>query len=273
MRSATSGTMSATITAVDAPEAPPPSRQASTSVWRQLGLMMNWQLRRLAEVLPLLVLVQIMLAVATVAGYGMLVGDTDRVAGLHLATGAPTITLITVGLVLTPQMIGTAKAEGSLDWMRTLPVPREVFLIADLAVWTLIALPGVAIGVLAGSIRFDVSLRPAWWLAPVALLVSMTAAAVGYALASLMRPTLAQLVSQVLVFVVLLFTPISFPAERMPDWALSLHQWAPLRPMADLMRAGLAPSDFSATPRSWAVLGVWCAASVAAAGWSMRRRG
>jgi ABC-2 type transport system permease protein len=241
--------------------------------WRQFGLVVQWQLRRSIQALPLLVLVQVLLSVATIAGYGLLVGHPDHLAGLYLATGAPTVALITVGLVMTPQWVGQARTEGSLDWLRTLPVPREVFLLADLTVWTLIALPGLVLGVVAGSIRFDADLHPTWWLVPAALVVSLTSAAVGYAMATLLPPVIAQLMSQVLVFVVLLFTPISFPADRMPAWAQQLHEWLPLEPMAQVVRSGLAPQDFSVPGRSWVVLALWCVAAVTGAGLALRRRG
>ncbi|WP_159809817.1 ABC transporter permease [Cellulomonas citrea] len=248
------------------------SRRLADS-WSQTGLLIQWQLRRSAQALPLLVLVQIMLSVATIAGYGLLVGHPDHLAGLYLATGAPTVALITVGLVMTPQMVTQSRTEGSLDWLRTLPVPRSLFLVADLTVWTLIALPGLVLGIVAGAVRYDVDLAPTWWLVPAALLVSLTAAAVGYAMASLLSPMVAQLMSQVLVFVVLLFTPISFPSDRMPGWAQDLHAWLPLEPMAQVIRAGLAPHDFTVPGRSWVVLIVWCLASVIGAGAALRKRG
>ncbi len=40
------------------------------------------------------------------------------------------------GLVITPQVIADARKEGSLDWMRTLPVPRWSFFAADIAIHT-----------------------------------------------------------------------------------------------------------------------------------------
>ena len=125
---------------------------------RQGLLLLQWQLRRSLPYIPLLVVVQVALAVATVVGYGLLVGTPSPDVALYLATGAPTITLITVGLVMTPQMLAQAKTEGSLDWMRTLPVPRWTFLASDLLMWTLIALPGMVLGVVAGVLRFNVHL-------------------------------------------------------------------------------------------------------------------
>jgi ABC-2 type transport system permease protein len=239
---------------------------------RQGLLLLQWQLRRSLPYIPLLVVVQVALAVATVVGYGLLVGTPSPDVALYLATGAPTITLITVGLVMTPQMLAQAKTEGSLDWMRTLPVPRWTFLASDLLMWTLIALPGMVLGVVAGVLRFNVRLSIAPWVILAALLVSLTSASVGYAMASVLPPMLAQLLTQVLIFVVLLFSPVSYPASRMPEWLQTAHQFLPIEPMAQLVRAGLANADFTVPGRSIVVLGVWVCVAVAAALTALRRR-
>jgi ABC-2 type transport system permease protein len=238
----------------------------------QTLLLAQWQFRRQSTYLPLMVVVQVFMAVATVIGYGLLVGDPDPATALYLATGAPTVTLITIGLVVTPQLLSQSRTEGSLDWMRTLPVPRSLFLVSDLLVWTLLALPGMVLGVVAGVLRFDIDLSPAPWLVPGALLVSLTAAAVGYAMASLLAPAVASLTTQALVFVVLLFSPVSYPAERMPGWLQGAHDWLPIEPMAQLVRAGLVSDAFTLPARSLVVLLVWCVASVAGAVWALRRR-
>ncbi|GIG36178.1 ABC transporter permease [Cellulomonas pakistanensis] len=239
---------------------------------QQTLLLTQWQFRRQATMLPLLVLVQVFLAIATILGFGLVIGDPPPDQALYLATGAPTITLVMVGLVMTPQMLSQSRTEGSLDWMRTLPVPRGLFLVSDLLVWTLIALPGMVLGIVTGVLRFDVDLSPAPWLVPATLLVSLTAAAVGYGMASLLKPTLAMLMTQVLVFVILLFTPVSYPADRMPAWLQAAHEWLPFEPMAQLIRSGLASDAFSMPGRSLVVLLAWCAASVAGATWALRRR-
>jgi ABC-2 type transport system permease protein len=239
---------------------------------RQGLLLLQWQLRRSLPYIPLLVVVQVALAVATVVGYGLLVGTPSPDVALYLATGAPTITLITVGLVMTPQMLAQAKTEGSLDWMRTLPVPRWTFLASDLLMWTLIALPGMVLGVVAGVLRFNVHLSIAPWVVLAALLVSLTSASVGYAMASVLPPMLAQLLTQVLIFVVLLFSPVSYPASRMPEWLQTAHQFLPIEPMAQLVRAGLANDSFTVPGRSIVVLGVWVCVAVAAALTALRRR-
>lgn len=238
----------------------------------QTLLLAQWQLRRQSQHLPLLVVVQVFVAVATVLGYGLLIGNPDPATAEFLATGAPTITLITVGLVMTPQMVVQGKTEGSLDWMRTLPVPRLGFLISDLLVWTLVALPGMALGIAAGVWRFDVHLSIAWWFIPAAILVSLTAAAVGYAMATLLPPAVAMLMTQALIFVVLLFSQVSYPADRMPHWLQEAHLWLPIEPMAQLIRSGLAQDSFTMPVRSMIVLLAWACFAVTGAAFALQRR-
>ena len=239
-----------------------------TSLWRQLGLLIQWQFRRSLPVLPLFIIVQTLLSVSMVLGYGLIAGHPDREASLYLAGGGPAIALISLGLIMTPQWVSQSRTEGSLDWMRTLPVPRIAFLLADLAIWTTLALPGLVVGVIVANARFDVDLAPQWWLVPGAVLVALTAACIGYAIATL----LAQILSQVLAFSIMLFSPVSFPADRLPDWAQEIHRWLPFEPMAQVVRAGLFSHDATMPARSWGLLGGWCLVTVAGASWALGRR-
>lgn len=239
---------------------------------RQYGLLTQWQLRRQSAALPVLVIVQALLAVGTVLGFGIIMGEMSGTAALFLATGAPTVTLITVGLVMAPQMLSQAKTEGSSAWMMTLPVPRLAFLAADLTVWTLVALPGTLLALVAGVARYGIELSIAPWALPAAVLVSLTAAAVGYAMAAVLPPTIAQLMTQLLIFAILLFSPITFPAERLPDWLAGLHRVLPVEPMAELIRAGLAQDAFAVPASSVAVLLAWCVGAVLLAAVALRRR-
>ena len=239
---------------------------------RQGLLLAQWQLRRQSAFLPLLVVVQVAMAVATVVGYGLLVGDPTPEVALYLATGAPTITLITVGLVMTPQMVAQTKTEGSFDWIRTLPVPRFLFLASDLAIWTVLALPGLVLGIIAGALRFHVTLTVAPWIGLAILFVSLTSAAVGYAIGTVLPPAIANLTTQLLLFLVLLFSPVSYPVDRMPDWLQTLHLFLPIEPMAQLMRTGLAGDTFSVPLRSMLVLAGWCVVAVLGALAALRRR-
>jgi len=242
-----------------------------TAVYQTL-LLTQWQFRRQAQTLPLLIIIQVIMAVATVIGYGLLVGDPSPEVALYLATGAPTVTLITVGLVMTPQVVAQSKTEGSFDWMRTLPVPRPAFLFSDLLMWSLLALPGMVLGIIAGALRFNITLSPAPWIVGAAVVVSVTAASLGYALATLLPPAVATLLTQAIIFGVMLFSPVSYPADRLPTWLATAHEFLPVEPMAQLIRAGLASNQFAVPGRSLVVLAVWCVAAVLGAVAALRRQ-
>ena len=98
------------------------------------------------------------------------------------------------------------------------------------------------------------------------------AAAVGEAMATLLPPAVAQIITRMLVFIVLLFTPVSFPADRLPGWLATAHEYLPVEPMAQLIRAALAQDHFSMPGRALVVLILWCLASVLGAVAALRRR-
>ena len=61
---------------------------------RQTLLLAQWQFRRHSVFMPLLVVVQVAIAVATVVGYGLLVGDPTPEVALFLATPVPAFGLL-----------------------------------------------------------------------------------------------------------------------------------------------------------------------------------
>lgn len=239
---------------------------------RSYTLLIQWQTLRLKGFLPLAIVVQVLFAFGIVVGYPLLFPEIDQLTVLFLATGAPAITLITMGLVALPQVVAQAKLEGTLEYMRSLPVPRLVYLLADLTVWLAIVLPGVVFAVLVGAWAFDLSLRVSLTIIPATLLVATTAAAVGYAMATVLPPMVAMLLTQVLVIGVLVFSPINFPAERLPEWLQSVHSVLPVQAMGDVIRGSLAADVFPLTIGPFLVLGTWCVAALALSYMTLRRR-
>src|SRR5699024_8320591 len=163
---------------------------------------------------------------------------------------------------------------GTFHYMRSMPVWRPLLLAADLTVWVIVALPSVAVAVLVAVWRYDITLSLDWpVLISATVLVTVTGTAVGYGLA-VTRPTmLAQLASQALVFFVLLFSPSTFPLTQLPQWFQSPHDWLPIRPGADLVRAGLAADSFTTSGRDLLALACWCAAGLAVSLRALVRRG
>lgn len=246
-------------TAVPIPR-PHPLAPVQVSLGTSFRTMMHWSLAATGAMLPLIVLIQAMLAAGIIIGFGFVIPDITPASALFLSSGAPTILLLTIGLVIVPQGVSRAKASGAFDYQRALPVARPLLLLVDLVVWALIALPGVAVGLLVAWLRFELTFSFDWPLLILAsLLVTTMATAVGYAIAVSLQPMLAQMVSQVLVFFVLLFSPITFPASQLPEWFQTVHVVLPIQPAADLMRAGIASGSFTADARDLLVLALWTA--------------
>jgi ABC-2 type transport system permease protein len=243
------------------------------SALRSYRLLVGWQARRMKMFLPLGILVQAMFAFGIVAGYPLLFPNIDKTTILYLATGGPAISLITMGLVAVPQLVAQARTEGTLDYMRSLPVPRMVYLLADLSVWLVVVLPGVVFAVVVGSIRFGLDLQVSPLVVPAVMLVALTATSIGYAMASLLPPMIANMATQVLVVFVLMFSPLNFPADRLPDWLAAIHRVLPIEAMGEVIRGTLASGAFPVTIGAFALLGAWCAATFAATSVVLTRRG
>jgi len=231
---------------------------AQVSLWSGFSALMRWSLAATGAMLPLIVVVQALLATGIVIGFGFVIPDITPDTALFLASGAPTILLLTIGLVIVPQGVSRARASGALDYQRALPVSRPLLLLVDLVVWTLIALPGVAIGLVVAWLRYDIAFSFDWPLLILAsVLVTTMATALGYAIAVTFPAMLAQLLSQVLVFFVLLFSPITFPASQLPAWFTAVHAVLPIQPAADLMRAGIASDVFPTRSGDLLILSLW----------------
>lgn len=243
------------------------------SALRSYLLLVKWQALRSKGFLPFAIIIQALFSLGIVIGLPLLFPQIDDTTILYLATGAPAITLITMGLVAVPQMVAQAKTEGTLDYMRTLPIPRVVYLLADLTVQLAIVLPGVVFGVVIAALWFDLPLRPSPLVVPSVVLVVLTATAVGYGLAAVLPPLMANLLSQVLVVLVFMFSPLNFPAERMPDWLAALHSVLPIQAMGEVLRGALAPQAFPLTAGAFAMLAAWAVGSFLVTWRILARRG
>lgn len=243
------------------------------STLRSYALLVRWNALRLKEFLPLAIVVQGLFALGIVVGYPLLFPELDQLTTLYLATGAPAITLITMGLVAAPQMVAQARTEGSYEYMRSLPVPRFLHLFADLTVWLAIVLPGVVFAIVLGAWRFSLDLDVSALVVPALALTTLTAASVGYAIASVLPPMVANIISQVLVVFTLMFSPLNFPAERLPDWLAAIHAVLPVQAMGELIRGTIAPATFPLEAGAFALLGAWAVGSFLVAWRVMERRG
>jgi ABC-2 type transport system permease protein len=229
--------------------------------WR---LLLRWQYLRFRPWLPMMMTIQVLLAVGVIYGLALLVPDIDRGTALYLATGAPTLSLLILGLNVVPQEVSMSRVNGRHDYWRALPVPRLAPLAAEVTFWLLIQLPGIAVALLVASIRFDVGLHLGWAVVPAILLVALTGASVGYGLAASLPPQVTGQITSFLSILVLLFSPINFPAERLPGFLQVLHRALPIQYMADVMRGSLTGRYDDPALLAFVVVACWCTAGLAA---------
>ena len=241
---------------------------------RSFALMTSWEMRNLRIYLPLALVVQVLIGGGMVVGLGFLIGELPAEVALYLVCGVTVVSMITIGMVMSPQIIAQQKQAGTYDYVWSLPVPRSATVAANLAVNTLIALPGLVTTLVIGSWRYAIELTPSLILAPATLLTLITAASVGMALAhGVPNPMVTGLITQILVFFILLFSPINFPPERLPGWMAAMHRFLPFQHSANVMRAGLTENLATDVGESFAILGAWALMSWLVTGWVVGRRG
>ena len=246
------------MTNVDAPHPGPVSLPRRFAWLRSWAGLVRWSVLRHKYLLPAFTAIQALFAVAIVYGLALLIPDVDAETARYLSSGAWTLGIIAVGCVLAPQITGTSKQEGLLDYQRTLPVARSAILLADAIVWNLAALPGIAVGMLAAAFRFGLDIH-------------VDAVTVGYAVAFWLPLTATSLVTQVIMIGGLLFSPITFPAERLPEWASTLHQFLPFAPIGDLVReAAFRAGDAQLT--NLLVIAAWTVLAYTTAYLALRKR-
>jgi ABC-2 type transport system permease protein len=239
---------------------------------RSYRLLLRWNLLQVRSTLPLLLVVQTLIGVGVVIGFSFLVPQMDAPTALYLATGAPTIALIIVGMVMVPQVVAQQKLTGVFDYVRAMPVPRLALVAADATVWVGVALPGLLASLGVAALRFDLTFTVSPLVVPAVLLVAASTVAVGYGVGYATKPAVASIISQMLIIVSLMFAPVNFPAERLPDWLAAAHRWLPFTYMAQAVRETLSvpPGGVPALP--FTVLAAWAAVGLAITYRVMTRR-
>ncbi|ASS74009.1 ABC transporter [Tumebacillus algifaecis] len=227
------------------------------TVLRQFNYVFQMQFLRNSGNLMFFSIIQIMVSLGIVIGFTYLFDNPEKNTILFLATGAPTLILIITGLVILPQQIANQKTEGYIEFIRTWPVNRGLVLAADTLSWLIITIPGIAISTLVAHYMFDPGYDISWTILPVIILIALTSIGVGYGFSYGLSPLASMALSQVLIFGALMFSPINFPMERLPEWLQTLHHILPLYSMAEVMRASMAQGAFTAGIEHYITLIIW----------------
>ncbi|AKK05057.1 ABC-type polysaccharide/polyol phosphate export systems, permease component [Corynebacterium mustelae] len=223
----------------------------------QLKHVLALQIRKQGSYLVVFTAIMIIIALGVVVGFSFLLSSPGGDELLYLATGAPTIVLIMTALVTVPMQNAGARLAGYIDFIKSLPVSRKQFLFADVLIWAAITVPAIVISVMVAHFVFKPGFSVSWTIVPVYLLVVASCFGIGYGYSFVMPAEPAMALSQVIAFTALMFSPINFPLERLPEWLQVVHLVLPLHHMAEVMRASLANATFSAHWGSYVILGVW----------------
>jgi ABC-2 type transport system permease protein len=240
--------------------------------FRSYFLMLKWVFLSNRPWLTLNLAVQLGIAVAFIFGIGYFYPSITPMIGKFLTTGSPTIVLLTVGLVVVPQVIANMRAEGTFDYIWSLPVPRMAHIAADASVMFGTMIPGILLSIILGKLHFGFSLQISWLVIPAVLLISSCATFVGYTIAfAVPKPMMVNVITQLTVFFVMMFSPVMFPAEQLPGFLQVIHRVLPIQYMANLMRGTLTDIPVN-LGLSFAVVGVWLVGTFALTYLMVRRR-
>jgi ABC-2 type transport system permease protein len=70
-----------------------------------------------------------------------------------------------------------------------------------------------------------------------------------------------------------MFSPLMFPAERLPGWLAAIHAILPVQAMGEVIRGTLAGNAFALDVWPFVVLSLWCAVTFTIAAVVLTRRG
>jgi len=233
------------------------------NIFKSYLLLMRWQLLRLRTILPIIMVIQMIVAVGTVYGLGYIFPVIDPLSAKYIVTGSTTMTLITLGLVMVPQNVAQMKMQKVFDYMWSLPVSRVIYLLVDFTIWTVIVSPGVILALILGSHKYSFELHISPLVVLAFILVSLTATAVGMSIAHLSSsPVLTGIITNVIIFSLFLFSPVNFPIERLPLVISKIHLVLPIKYMADLVRGTLTTGLVNKIVPAFLIVGAWCIVSM-----------
>lgn len=270
----TTSTTSALL-ATAGPAAGEPLEWRSGLLWwvRGYWLMVQWYIATLKMELPIILIIQVMFGAGMVVGFGLLLPEVSPELALYFATGGTVVVMMTIGLVMVPAIVAEEKAFGWYDFLWSLPVPRMANMLAAMTVYIVVAIPGMGIALGVAVLRYDIDLAISPQVVPLALLVLLTTSSIGFSIGHLSpSPVVTSAITNVLIFVLFLFSPVNYPAERLPGWAQSVHDWLPFEHAANAMRSSLTETLGEDVGRTVIILVAWAIGSWIATYWVLERR-
>ena len=235
--------------------------------------MLRFELMNLRAFLAIALVIQILTGAGMAYLYGFYMGEIPEAARLFIVTGIPALALVPIGLVMVPNAIMVHKIRDTYDFVWSLPVPRMTSAAATFTIFTGLALPGTGLALFLADLYYDVDLVWSWSFIPAVLLTSLMTTSVGFGMAhAIPEPRFTNLLTNIIMFLAILFAPIVVPISQFPDWWASVHRVLPFYHMAQVLRDSLSSGLVESVGASWMTLLAWTAGAWLLAGWVVGRR-
>jgi len=168
-------------------------------------------------------------------------GLSDRVSLIYIISGAAVFSVATEGIVTMSQRVGQMKKEGMLVYYASLPINKVAFIMALMFSRLIVILPGMLMPILVGPLLYNVNLEFSPWILILLPLSGLSLSAIGMAIGSLINSLeLIAVITNVLIFVLLMAAPVFIPAESLPLPLQILGYFLPPSYAADALRHTLA---------------------------------
>jgi ABC-2 type transport system permease protein len=248
-------------------------RGGARHLWAGYRHMLRYEVISTRTFLMFALVVQTVMGAGMGVMYGFYLGDLPSQAVTFLVAGVPALALFPLGFVLVPGNIANLRVSDTYDYLWSLPVPRVASAAATFTTYTAVALPGTVLALVISTLVYDVELRPNWGIVPAVLLSAAMATSVGYAVGHGMKDArMVNLVTNFLVFLILMFSPIVVPIDLFPGWFAAVHRVLPFWHVANLVRAGLTEGFVADVGASYVAVMAWTAGSMLVAARVIARR-
>jgi ABC-2 type transport system permease protein len=238
-----------------------------------LGLMLRFDMARARQWVAMMVIIQVLMGVGMALVYGFFYPRVSHLTAVYITTATPTLALIPLGFVMVPASVGQQRLEGTFDFTWSLPVPRSAQAASTFLLFTLLSLPGAVLALVVSAWHYGVTLSISPQLLPAIVLSAVMAVSVGFGMALVIaNPLLTNLITNALMFVVLLFSPIVFPADQLPGWLFGIDRVLPFYSMAQVIRAGLTTGLVTDLGTAYLILSGWTVAGWVMTAWVVGRR-
>lgn len=242
---------------------------------RGFAAMLRFELTSLRAFLASAFVIQLLMGAGMSLMYGYYFGDVSPEQQTFLVTGIPALALVPIGFIMVPGTVMERKLRDTYDYVWSLPVPRSASAAATFTLFTGLAVPGTLVALVTAAVVYHVDLQVSVAIVPAIFLTSAMATSVGYAMGhAIPEPRVTNLIGNVLIFLVLLFSPIVVSIDQFPGWWAAVHHVLPFWHMALVIRAGLTNGLLTTSvTASYAVLIAWTVAAWTLAAWVVGRRG